>query len=187
MTHATWTRDNLSELRYCPEHLLESSMLLSLTCSLYLSFSLLLSPSLYLSLSLSNASATIFPGLMLRKYLSKESSPNLYPTFSLPHVILHPVYNQWSRKSIYWGIFTFQLRQTSPKSSYFQHFIVTWPRHMNCGVLGSQIWFRVQKILNHVHMRALASISFAEADHSLMIRYSGFAGVLDIWNCDWGI
>ena len=47
----------------------------------------------------------------------------------------------------------------------------------------SQIWPRDQNIFNHIHMRALAKISFPPAPH-LDDQTSVFSGEVDIWTCD---
>ena len=51
----------------------------------------------------------------------------------------------------------------------------------------STIWLIDKIIFKHIHVRALARISVPAADHSLMIRYSGIAGEVDIWTHAWGI
>ena len=143
--------------------------------------------SLSLSLSLPVSQIMLLQvlfGCSSRSYLSQEPCPYLYATFYLHLLIPHPKYNQCSRKSSSVERETFQLGPTSPHYSHCQPFTVTWWHpHVNCGLLGFKIWLRDQNIFNHIHMRALARISFPAADHTWTIRSCGFAGEMDICIC----
>ena len=97
--------------------------------------------------SLSSLSQILLPQNIIRwscrKYLSKESSPSLYPAFSHPQSIPHPKYNRWFRQKPSVGIETLQLGPSSPQSSNFQPITLTHcPLHVKCGLLVSIIWIR---------------------------------------------
>lgn len=161
-----------------PGFQIESITTFCLCLSVYLSLSLLLFP--YLSLSKIQLTQD-FLQWSRRNYIIQESSPSIYPTFSLHLPIPNPKYNCCSIKSSSVGIYTFQIGSSSPQSSHCQPFMMTcWLPNVYCSLLCSQIWNSDQNIFNHIHMRALEIIGFPAANHIWMIRSCGFAGEVEI-------
>ena len=143
-----------------------------------------ISPPLnFFSLSLKSCCPKISWGYPGKKFLSQDLTQH-FNSFLIPH----PKYFQWSRKNSSVGIETFHIGPSSPHSSHCQPLMVnSWPQHVNWSLLGSQIKLRDQNIFNHIHMRALARISFSAAEHNETIRSCGFTGEVYIWNSAWRI
>ena len=146
--------------------------------------------SLSLSPSLSHA-APRFPGVILEKnllsccpkiswgYPGKKSLNKDY----IQSKILSVVQKEFlcrNRDIPLWAILPTLFPLSAPHSEQR-------PQHVNWSLLGSQIKLRDQNIFNHIHMRALARISFPEAEHNWTIRPGGIAGEVDIWNSAWRI
>ena len=168
-----WNTDTSLVLRSCPWLLVESNSPLSLPISFFL--------------FLLNSTATRFPLLILKIYLSHESCPSLYPMF--PSVLWSPnKIESLFQKEPLCGIETFQLG-LSPLPPVIQLSDLHWdPLKTSCELCTNLLKFglRYQKLFNHIHIRALSRISFPAADNRRKIRSGGFSGEVERCSSAWG-